>query len=264
MGNKLSRVDSCVDLPGAAMAEFIEPYQRDDFVCRASRDGSNREHREINGFTIGKEPLCRIYEKVKEMQEHSDHAKLTTLLKVRWNNSMPAEAPRVEWQIRRHTIKELGVDGVEDWFAKRSGILRYLFTCLRFVDTGGQPFDRKHPERYATLPIWEAVERSFLAWSDSPIKFVVRIKPELGQAEPAVLRSMIGGCGLTLLAQDAEFWPGKNGLAEHINREVRVWLTTAQEERLEREWWKRRQAFKALALPVSSCVNQETQKGVVS
>ena len=158
----------------------------------------------------------------------------------------------------------MAVDGVEDWFAKRGGILRYLFTWLRFVDTGGEPFDREHPERYATLSIWEVVERSFLAWADSPIKFAARIKPELGQAEPAVLRSMIGGCGLTLLAQAVDVWPGKSGLAEHISREVQTWLTAAPEERLEREWWKRRQAFKALALPASLYVDREPQKGVVS
>ncbi|MEN6458778.1 MAG: hypothetical protein ABFC63_07595 [Thermoguttaceae bacterium] len=250
VANKLSRVDGCLDMPGVATTELSVPYWRRDFVCRAVDDTAHRTSGIPRSFKIGNEPMCRIYDKVREMMGGGvDMVKLRALIANRWHDRCNwHEAPRVEWQMRRQTIKELGIDSVEDWLANRAGVIEYLSDWLRFVDTQGEPFDRKHPERYPTLPIWEVVKKGFLAWTGESSGKVCRMTPGRCGIKPDVLRRMIGGCALTLYAQIGVRWGGKDALKESMNRELDVWLQQQTDGALGEKWLRKKREFEAATI----------------
>jgi hypothetical protein len=169
VGNKLSRVDACVDLPGVPVAEFVEPYGKNWIVTR-SRSRTNYAlalvvHDYVNGkqstgFVVGKPPLnCRVYDKLDECK--LDVQKLAILEATRWDGR-PEHATRVEFRIDRPKLKQFGVSTVDDWIAKRADVLdRPTMDWFRL--TAG-PVNRKHAERSPVHPIWERTREQFFAW----------------------------------------------------------------------------------------------------
>ncbi len=244
--NKLSRVDSCIDMPEVRMEEFATPFLQKHYVCRSQHTNFYRDGNEVNSLAIGKEPKCRIYDKVLEVNYRTDVDKYYTLVSRRWNNVCPSTAARVEWQIRRATIKELGIDSVEDWLEKRSGVFNYLFAWLRLVDTEGRGFDRRNPERFKTLGIWQKAHEAFLSWADSSVSEVQRSKPVWGDASPKILRDMIGGCCLSLIAKSAEPWEGVGPFLLKVVLELKRWMTEKTIGEVQREFEARR--YKVLTL----------------
>jgi hypothetical protein len=176
-GNKLSRVDPCVDLPRVRVTVFSEPFAAGQCVTRARALGEyiNEEYfafadlsmhrlgRIQTGFVVGRDGLClRIYDKIRESNNSPE--KLDALIAARWGE-FPRIATRVEYQIRRERLKQFGVDAIEDWFAKRAEICQYL-CCEWFRLTDG-PVDHNHADRSAKLPAWTEVGESFAAWTGS-------------------------------------------------------------------------------------------------
>lgn len=93
-----------------------------------------------------------------------DLEKLQLLIDQRWG-VFPFRAIRVEFQLRRGKLKQLGVDSLADWLEKRAAVVRYL-THDWFRLTAG-PVDRKHPDRTPILPEWQEVQQAFAAWAGS-------------------------------------------------------------------------------------------------
>lgn len=238
--NKLSRVDSCIDMPEVRMEEFATPFLKKQYVCRSRYTNFYRDGNEVNSLSIGKEPRCRIYDKVLEVNARSDADKFYTLVSNRWNNTYPSTSARVEWQIRRNTIKELGIDSVEDWLEKRAGVINYLFGWLRLVDTEGRDFDRRNPDRYKTLPIWETAHQAFLSWANSSVVEISRKKTISNDASPKLLRDMIGGCALSLMAKRAGEWEGIGPFLFQITMEMKRWVIERTAAVVQREFEFRR------------------------
>jgi len=238
--NKVSRVDSCIDMPGIPMEEFVQPFLNKEFVCRSKLTNFYRDGEVVNSLSIGKEPKCRIYDKIKETNSRTDFDKFSMLLEHRWNREIPVTATRVEWQIRRSTIKELGIDSIEDWIEKRTGVFNYLFSWLRLVDTEGKEFDRRNPDRYKTLRIWEITHESFVAWSQSPTCAVDRKKPTFNVASPQLLRDMIGGCALSLIAKRATKWEGIGPFLLEVIMELKRWVREKTPSEIYQQFKNRR------------------------
>jgi hypothetical protein len=167
--NKLSRVDPCVDLSGVPIIQFVEPFAKNWIVSRARNRANYATGTFVNeylqakqhtGFTVGRSPcLCRIYDKLVESR--SDVLKLAVLEATRWGG-MPSHASRVEFQIERAKLKQLGIDTVEHWIAKRADVIDELTTnWLRLTDG---PVDRRHADRSGMHPVWQKTREAFFAW----------------------------------------------------------------------------------------------------
>ena len=168
--NNLSRVDACVDLPGVHVDEFHKPFDAGWIVSRARHRRSHKdillsgEHfigRKVTGFSVGKSPLrLDVYDKLTEVRRNPD--KLPILVKLRWGG-VPECATRVELQIRRTKLLQLGVNTVEDWIDKRGAIAEKL-TREWFRITDG-PTERNHANRRAMHPMWEKARDAFADWT---------------------------------------------------------------------------------------------------
>ncbi len=169
IGNKLSRVDPCVDLPGTDISEFAECFKNHWVVSRSRKrrklgkpefveeylDGTDYET-----FYVGRTPLlCRIYDKLTESRQ--DILKRAVLEASRWNG-VPECAARVEFQLSRPTLTRFGIDSVEDWIAKRSDVIEELTGNWLRLTAG--PVDRKHAKRTPMHPVWEKTREAFFAW----------------------------------------------------------------------------------------------------
>ena len=182
--NKLSRVDACVDLAGIGVEEFCGPFSRDWIVSRARQRDSyeaglfasqHRAGRRPTGFAVGKSPLrLRVYDKLLESSKSPE--KLALLVARRWG-TRPVKATRVEVQISREKLKQLGVDSVEDWISKRTAILEKLTTSW-FRITGG-PVERNHADRSAENPIWTRTRNAFSEWSGARLSSELDPLPKL-------------------------------------------------------------------------------------
>ncbi|MBA4016217.1 MAG: hypothetical protein C0483_03410 [Pirellula sp.] len=166
--NTLSRVDVCVDLPDVPVTDFCAKKAAEQFICRASK-GEDFEVRSFNmarrqtGFTIGAPGAAlflRVYDKLHEVSQKHDEAKLEALRLYRWGGALPDSATRVEWQCRREKLVAMEIDTVEDWLEKRAGVVRYFATqWIRFTE---HDVDRAnaHHTRAETWSVWERVVRS--------------------------------------------------------------------------------------------------------
>ncbi|MCE9544157.1 MAG: hypothetical protein K8T25_01335 [Planctomycetia bacterium] len=237
---------------GLEMSAFADPFLRGEFTCRSHEDHNHRSNRKTSSFAIGKDPKCRIYDKAKELRDNPDPLKYEAMVELRWGGTHPKVAPRVEWQIRRDTIKSFGVDSVEDWLERRQGVIDYLFEWLRFVDTGGRPFKAKNAERYPTLPVWLQACEGFAGWASSDVKQVVRNTKSGGQAPPAKLREIAGGCLLASHAQTATEWRGFGEFLEYSIRELSAWWLKFKDDEIGKRWLRKRRELQVKKPPNSN------------
>jgi hypothetical protein len=177
--NKLSRVDPCVDIAGMKITAITDPYVAGHYVTRA-RASSTFEYedhvvqscsavysfgRAPTGFVVGQGSLkVRVYDKCRESNLVPE--KIAAVVAYRWGY-WTANASRVEFQVRRETLKDFGIDTVADWFAKRAAVCEYL--CADWFRLTSGPVDRSHADRSDTLPEWLVVQQAFADWTGKPV-----------------------------------------------------------------------------------------------
>jgi len=161
---KLSRVDMCVDLPGVSVVEFMEAYRAGQYVTRTKKSeewsfATYKAGRKDTGLAMGSGTRMRIYDKAEECRDISLRS---WMIHRRWGGVDPDDATRVEFQLRREFLTEHGVSTVEDYFAKRRTLARFLTTrWVRFV----QDLDARHTDRAETSQIWRDVQDAFDQWT---------------------------------------------------------------------------------------------------
>jgi hypothetical protein len=191
IGNKLSRVDICLDMPGETMYPFNRAYIEERYICRPKSHGRY----ESGGITVqfGKYPLMlRIYDKLAEVKMKKNPTQSIGMLCNRWGGKMPESAIRVEFELGRDFLKKKGVDTVEDYYRKRAALLNYLTEdWMRFTQV---QVDRKNKNqsKTRTLSIWEQVREAFLDWAASDPN--VRLEPlDKSQANVSHLIKVVAG-----------------------------------------------------------------------
>lgn len=139
----LSRADFAFDvhLP-------VVDFDEDSFVTQAEKDSQHRKNRKVQTFTFGRDEIVlRVYNKSDEVNESSGKYWLHPL----WAG--PTEDVwRVEWQIRKETLKRFGLRTFEDLFGGCGDALRYLVqehTSLR-VKT-----EDSNNSRWPIHPLWQ-------------------------------------------------------------------------------------------------------------
>lgn len=152
---KPSRADLCVDilLPESIWNQELINYR----VTRASYDSMHRSNGNLTGISIGKGVIsARLYDKPLEINQKS---KKIWMFDIWGFDAVPENMKviRVEFQLRREGIKELGLDDVTDLFKFQENVWAYCTKqWLKFQDNPG-----KHHTQRKTFQWWEMVQDGF-------------------------------------------------------------------------------------------------------
>ena len=115
----LSRVDFAFDFH----LDEID-FDEDSFVTSADKDSQHRKHGSVQTFTFGRgDIVLRVYNKSAEIEESSGKYWLYPLWQGQTDNVW-----RVEWQVRKETLKRFGLRTFQDVFEGKGDVLRYLIT----------------------------------------------------------------------------------------------------------------------------------------
>ena len=158
---KLSRIDLCVDTLFP-----VNLWNRDLFDYRVTRATYASIHFNLNaltGITFGKGAIsARLYDKHLEIQQQS---KKTWMFDV-WGHQQPPEGKkiiRIEFQLRRETIKELGLDQYNDLFRLQKNLWKYCTQeWLKFQNNPGLKSQQRK-----TFPWWEEIQNGFEGSQDA-------------------------------------------------------------------------------------------------
>jgi hypothetical protein len=153
---RASRVDPCLDmvLPGPIWTVALEEHliKQADYYC-AHKDG-----RILTGMSIGKGNIqARLYDKPYEIQTKS---KKTWMYDVWDLKEVPAGGKiiRVEFQLRREVLVELGIDSVWDLVNHPRNLWAYCTEkWLKFQENA-----KVHHTQQDPMPWWRTVQDSFL------------------------------------------------------------------------------------------------------
>mgnify|MGYP003375355171 CR=1 FL=1 len=161
--NKLTRVDLCADTTKYAVSDFMKLWDAGQVVCRATGHTKHGECRKETGLSLGKAPLMlRIYDKLAELRQKGTPEKWALMEQVRWG-CKPDRATRVEFELRREKLVDLGCGSVQDYLSKRGGLVNHL--CLKWFRLTDRLPDCNHVYRALNHSIWNEVHEAFQEWA---------------------------------------------------------------------------------------------------
>jgi len=138
----LSRADFAFD--------FLLPevdFDEDCFVTMADKDSQHRKNGQVQTFTFGRdEVVLRVYNKSAEIEEASKKYWMWLFWQEEKENIW-----RVEWQVRKDTLKRFGLRTFEDLFDGYGDLLRYLVSEHTSLRVKGEDSNRS---RWAVHPLW--------------------------------------------------------------------------------------------------------------
>lgn len=138
----LSRVDFAFDF---SLPEI--DFNEDSFVSMVDKDSQHRKHGKVQTFTFGRDEIVlRVYNKSAEIEESSKKYWLWLFWQGEKENIW-----RVEWQVRKETLKRFGLRTFEDLFDGYGDLLRYLVsehTSLRIKT------EDTNRSRWSVHPLW--------------------------------------------------------------------------------------------------------------
>lgn len=198
-----SRCDLCVDwyIPGGLTLEFLIEHK----VSRSRAVSHYANNGQLETFYVGApgaQIRLRIYDKGKEILKSGKKWFLEL-----WGREEPENIWRVEYQFQRRTLKEMGVETLEDLMEKLGSIWKYLtgkWCSLR------QP-DNEKPERRTVLPWWFEVQQQAARFGK--LQNLIRKLEGDGLASVDWYISHIAGCLPSYAAR-----LGINNFNEAINR----------------------------------------------
>ena len=152
---KLSRVDLCADfiMPEKLWSQSLMARA----VTRATDFSPYYRHMRLTGIRIGKGTIsARLYDKPLEIKQQSGKKWMFDI----WGIEEPPEGTkiiRIEFQLRREVLKELGLKGVADLLPKIDGAWAYCTKkWLKFQD---RP-DLHHTQQ-STLKWYQEIQNGF-------------------------------------------------------------------------------------------------------
>ncbi|WP_372806969.1 hypothetical protein [Pontiella sp.] len=201
---RVSRVDACADFPGFAMEPFIRSAEKRHWVCRSRLYHPYLRDKATSLYWGSGACILRIYDKLGEMRESALRgapAKYEHMIQKRWGGIEPENAIRVEYQLRRDSLKAFGITDFDSLAESHGALVRYLTgvgaTLIRWDDetrsskttTGAKWFrflkkkpDNKHPENNEDLPRWKFIQDVFCTRFLMP-EPLTEIRPENSDIE---------------------------------------------------------------------------------
>jgi hypothetical protein len=146
----ISRVDLCVDF----LTDFdFSTALRKAWVCRSSKFNSYYEGDRCSGFSFGSggSISARLYDKSLEI----NLSRKTWLYEIWMQNGWQGELPvwRLEFQFRRATLREMGMNRISDLKQNLDGLWRYGCSDWLRLAIPSETDDTK--SRWQTHPVWE-------------------------------------------------------------------------------------------------------------
>jgi hypothetical protein len=175
------------------------------------------------GFDVGTDTKLRVYDKLVEVG--SDPTKAAVMIERRWGGAVPECATRVEFQLRRDSLKEnWQVTSVEDLFQKAHAIVEWLTQKWFRLS---EEFDRenRNHDSAVTCDLWANVQAAF----SSVFAGLDMVKPSLRKyvPDPKALVKQIVGCGASALAAMNEVLDSSSAYVDRMCELIREEASTA-------------------------------------
>jgi len=207
---KVSRVDLCLDilLPETLWTHALLEHA----VTKAMYQCAHRTHTRLTGFSIGRGSVAaRIYDKAHEIGAKSKKLWMHDIWKL---PEVPenARVVRVEFQLRREALTELGIDTVWQLFNHPVNLWSYLVhKWLKFQDD-----PQKHHTCQHTMPWWKTVQEGFLGvQSCNPLVRAQAVKID----KKRIAQQLMGQLTSLIAIEDdsGDVTPGREiNLSEHL------------------------------------------------
>lgn len=152
---KLSRVDLCLDflMPEELWSQLLMEYS----VTRATDFSPYYRHMKLTGIRIGKGHIsARLYDKPLEIQQQSGKVWMFDIWGIK---KVPegAKIIRIEFQLRREVLKDLGLKNIDDLLPKIDGAWAYCTkNWLKFQDRPGL-----HHTQRTTFDWYQEIQEGF-------------------------------------------------------------------------------------------------------
>lgn len=172
---KVSRADLCADF---VPCQPLRQWPNDSWVTRAKRRTPHYEGDRFTGWSIGKGGMsARLYDKLFELVTISRKDYLLTLWQqTGWQIDEPVW--RLEFQLRRAVLKEMGIGSVDDLLGNLAAIWAYgseKWLLLKVPNT-----DDSNQSRWPLHPLWALLQCA---------EFGDQRQPALTRSRPASLPS---------------------------------------------------------------------------
>ncbi len=152
----LSRVDFCFDY---RIPEI--DFDEDCFVSYSKKDSQHRECGIVQTFTIGRDDIVlRVYDKVAEIRQQSEKSWFLDL----WGEEK--DVWRIEWQIRKLTLRAYGISSFKDLRENQGGLLHYL---AYEHDSLRQPTNDSNRSRWPLHPLWKNLQEKIEILHELPV-----------------------------------------------------------------------------------------------
>jgi hypothetical protein len=155
----LSRVDFSFD--------FLLPdidFDEDSFVTMVDKDSQHRKHGKVQTFTFGRDEIVlRVYNKSAEIEESSKKYWMWLFWQGEKENIW-----RVEWQVRKETLKRFSLRTFEDLLDGYGDLLRYLVSEHTSLRVKTEDANRS---RWPVHPLWTMLAEAI---NDLPAQGVYR------------------------------------------------------------------------------------------
>ena len=154
---RVSRLDLCVDL--RIKSPLWSPSLLEHCVSRSRKRSVYLDTRDLEGISVGRGVVqCRVYDKLREIREVSHKFWFGDVWKINLDEVCDDERiVRVEYQLRREALKEMGIDLIGDLETKSAAVWGYCSQeWLRFVDDADQ-----HHTMQTVAPWWLVVQTAY-------------------------------------------------------------------------------------------------------
>lgn len=188
VANVVSQVHLCADIVGHDVADYRDKVYAGCFISRAREYGQHNEIKltefgtleksgpviQTLGFGSRKRCYFRVYDKLEETR--NDERRRQQLIKNRWGFE-PEQAVRVEYELHRETLKELGVSDVDTLIASLPFLAQWCNeNWLRMTEKRVK--ETKNTDRFATWETWQQVQAYFQAAFSGEVKRPEPVEPE--------------------------------------------------------------------------------------
>jgi len=203
----VSRADLQVDMLDVPFRYFLEPIMNDKAVYRARKYAIYGESKGPTSIRLGTNVQICIYDKMAELWSINDIIKWELMKEHRSINPLTDECTRVEFRLRRESLKAMEIDSMEDLKEKQSSLVEFLHT--KWFRLLSEPKKKSNTSRQPESELWKEVQSIFdetFAVNDVEQSPICRDwnKRRVIKCEPHELEKQAAGCYASALAMRGE------------------------------------------------------------
>lgn len=140
-------------------AQIVQSYldmDRKELECRIIGKGFGKNGLQPTGLYLGGSGvLCRIYDKLRELEDKEDYIKFQSMQHAYWNGGQPKELVRIEFQLKTRQLRECGIEDVHSLHRGLRALVSWL--CESWLVVRQKGVDRHNSKRYRIHSHWQEV-----------------------------------------------------------------------------------------------------------